>query len=397
MSPAAAGTPKEVPVEQQSGASGAAQAQAARTILPGEPFEPPTASQVPAPRAEAASAPAETTAFAPAEAPLAPPAWGAQQYQPMAAPQGAPLYQAAPATYVEPQLAGGDFDTLHDFASLPVAPQFGAVPAVPAEAFSPAAFPPPPAEAPTFAPAPAAFAPAQPVAGFPPPVFAPAVDDSLPPLPPAQDDEGLFAEPEKGKKDRKPVDKRLLAGALVVVLAGGGYFGYTQLSKKSSSDNATGPVAPVTAPVKHYAFPSNVAGLKLQPSNPTLLKGVRAEVAKWSAPLAKTMNLAVFNPGTPAIAATVFHPAPAQLAAKYASLLRFVATPDKGNVEVPSHVAVPGAAGGQMTCGGQSGPDAASWCVWKGTNTIGVFSVDGSPKTQITEILTREMRAFAEH
>ena len=37
------GTPKEVAVEQQSGASGAAQAQAARTILPGEPFEPPAA------------------------------------------------------------------------------------------------------------------------------------------------------------------------------------------------------------------------------------------------------------------------------------------------------------------------------------------------------------------
>jgi hypothetical protein len=383
-------------VEQQSGASGAAQAQAARTILPGEPFEPPTATQVPAPRAEAAPA-AETTAFAPAEAPLAPPAWGAQQYQPMAAPQGAPLYQAAPAAYVEPQPAGGDFGALHDFASLPVAPQFGAVPAVPVEAFSPAAFPPPPAEAPTFAPAPAAFAPAQPVAGFPPPVFAPAVDDSLPPLPPAQGDEGLFAEPEKDKKDRKPLDKRLLAGALVVVLAGGGYFGYTQLSKKSSSDNATGPVAPVTAPVKHYAFPSNVAGFKLQLSNAADLKGAKADFAKWSVPLSKTMNLARFSSGSPVIAAAVFHPAPAQLASQYASLVRFIATPDKGNVEVPSHAAIPGAAGGQMTCGGESGADAGSWCVWKGTNTIGVFAVEGSPKTQITEILTREMRAAAEH
>jgi hypothetical protein len=388
-------------VEQQSGASGSAQAQAARTILPGEPFEPPAASQVPAPRDEApAYAAPEGPAFAPAEPALAPPAWGSQHYEPMPAPDGAPLYQAAPATYVAPQPAGGDFDTLHDFASLPVAPQFGA-PAPATEAFSPAAFPPPPAEAPAFAPAqvPAAFAPAQPVPGsYPPPVFAPAADDSLPPLPPAQEDEGLFAEPEKkAKKERKPVDKRLLAGALVVVLAGGGYFGYTQLSKKSSNDNANAPVAPVTAPAPHYNFPSNVAGLKLQPTDPALLKGVRAEVSKWNAPLAKTMNLAVFNPGTPAIVASVFHPAPGKLAAQYASLVRFVATPEKGNVEVPSHVAVPGAAGGQMTCGGESGADGGSWCVWKGTNTIGVFSVEGSPKTQITEILTREMRAFAEH
>ena len=99
----------------------------------------------------------------------------------------------------------------------------------------------------------------------------------------------------------------------------------------------------------------------------------------------------------PHIVAMVFHPAPPSSPRDYASLVRFIATPDKGNVEVPSHVAVPGAAGGQMTCGGESGRDAASWCVWQGTNTIGVLQIEGSPKTQITEILTREMRAYAEH
>jgi hypothetical protein len=384
-------------VEQQSGASGAAQTQAARTILPGEPFEPPAASQVPAPRDEA---PAEVPAYAAADTPLAPPAWGTPQFQPMAAPEGAPVYQAAPSAYVDPQPAGGDFNTLHDFASLPVAPQFGAVPAVPVEAFSPASFPPPPAEAPAFAPAaPAAFAPAEQPAGFPPPVFAPAVDDALPPLPPVQEDEGFFAEPEKSKKERKPLDKRLLAGALVVVLAGGGYFGYTQLSKKSSNDNATGPVAPVTAPVAKYNFPSNVSGLKLQPaaSSATIRANVLAEAKTWNPAAAKTMSFASYSAGTPAILAFTFHPAASKLAADYASLVKFSAKPDPGNVAAAAHASAPGAAGGQMVCGGESGPDAQSWCVFRGTSTIGVMVVSGSPKTQITEILTRELRAFAEH
>ena len=110
-------------------------------------------------------------------------------------------------------------------------------------------------------------------------------------------------------------------------------------SKKSSSTTSNGPVVPLTAHVAKYAFPSNVAGLKLQPSNPTLLKDARAEVSEWNAPLAKTMNLAIFSAGHPVIAAEVFHPAPSQLAAQYASLVRFVATPGKGDVAVAPHVA----------------------------------------------------------
>ena len=38
----------------------------------------------------------------------------------MAAPESAPVYEAAPGAYAQP--AGGDFNTLHDFASLPVCP-----------------------------------------------------------------------------------------------------------------------------------------------------------------------------------------------------------------------------------------------------------------------------------
>ena len=386
-------------MEQQSGASGAAQA--ARTILPGEPFEPPAASAVPAPRDEAPQfATPEAPAFTPAAPPMAPPAWGTQLYQPMPAPDVAPIYQPGPAPQAEPQPVGGDFDSLHDFASLPVAPQFGA-PAPATEAFSPGVYPPPPAEAPTFAPAPPAAAfDAAPPAGFPPPVFAPAPEDALPPLPPAQDDEGLFAEPEKkAKKDRKPVDKRLLAGALVVVLAGGGYFGYTQLSKKSSTDNATAPVAPVTAPVAKYNFPSNVAGFKLQPaaSSATLRANALADAKKWNPALAKTMSFASYSAGSPSIVAISFHPPASQSVTDFASLVKYTMTPDTGSVTTGVHLAVPGAAGGQMTCGGERGKSVASWCVWRGTSSIGVVQITGSSSTGITEIVTRELRAYAEH
>ncbi len=220
----------------------------------------------------------------------------------------------------------------------------------------------------------------------------------LPPLPPVQDDEGLLGEPES-KRSRRSPDKRLLAVALVAVLAGGGYFGYTQLTKKSSTTTANTPVTPVTTTAPKYDFPSNIAGLKLQSaaSTASLRASVLAEAKTWNAAAARTLSVASYSAGQPAIVAISFHPAAAQLASDYASLVRFTAAPDTGNVASPSHAAVPGAAGGQMTCGGQSGPDASSWCVWRGTTTIGVMQVSGSPKTQITEILTRELRAYAEH
>lgn len=367
-------------MEQQYGAPGAAQAQAARTVLPGEPFDPPQAAQVPGPRVEQA----------PVAQPPAPPAWN---YEPMPTPQGAPVYESAAAAYVDPQQFGdGDFNSLHDFATLPVAPQFGA-PSPATQAFAPAAYPPSaPAEAPAWQPA------AQPQAAFPPPVFAPGDYTKLPPLPPVQDDEGLLAKPGKRRTGRKAPDKRLLAVALVAVLAGGGYFGYTQLSKKSST-TANTPVAPVTTPVARYDFPPNIAGLLLQPaaSSAALRANVLAEAKTWNPTAAKTMSFASYASGRPGIVAFAVHPGAAQLAADFTSLVAFSAKPDTGNVAVAPHVAQTGAAGGQMTCGGESGPNVQSWCVWRGTNSIGVLAVAGSPKTQITEILTRELRAYAEH
>jgi hypothetical protein len=304
---------------------------------------------------------------------------------------------AAPVGGFAPADSVGDVESLHEFASLPVAPQFDA-PAPTTQAFAPAAFAPPADTQPVFSPMqPEAFAAPQPEAAYPPPVFAPA-EDQLPPLPPAQDDEGLLAEPSK-KKERKGVDKRLLAGALVVVVAGGGYFGYTQLTKKSSSTTANTPIVPVTAPVVHYDFPSNVAGLKLQSaaSSASMRGVVLGQVKAFNPALAKSLSFASYSAGQPSIIVMAFHPGAAKLATDYSALVKYSATPDAGNVATAPHAATPGAAGGQMTCGGESGSQPYSWCVWQGTSTVGVMQISGSPKSQITEILTREMRAYAEH
>jgi hypothetical protein len=378
-------------VEQQSGAPGAAQAQAARTVLPGEPFDPPQASAVPAPRP--AEQPAEVAAT-----PGLPPAW---KYEPMPAPQGAPVYESAPAAYADPQqLGGGDFNSLHDFATLPVAPQFAA-PAP--EAFAPAAYPPPPTE--TFGAAPAWQPAAQPEAAFPPPVFAPADPSTLPPLPPVQDDEGFLAEPGKRRSDRKGPDKRLLAVALVAVLAGGGYFGYTQMSKKSdNTSNAavpkvTRPVVPVTPAGTPTAFPAHLAGFALQTGPAAQLQSsqLKAFAVKAYPTFGKTVSIASYSAGSPAIVAMTFNPGTAGLATTYSTVLANVRKPATGNVVGAFTAVAPGAAGGTMTCGGQRGASPISYCVWEGKTTVGLMYMTGSPKSQITEILTRELRAYAEH
>ena len=50
-----------------------------------------------------------------------------------------------------------------------------------------------------------------------------------------------------------------------------------------------------------------------------------------------------------------------------------------------------------MTCGGQRGASPIGYCVWKGTRTVGELYVTGNAATSIPQILTRELRAYAEH
>ena len=432
-------------MEQENGAHGLVATQSARNVLPGEPFDPPMHSQVPGPRPAPVQQPPQQfqqppqqfqpdLMAPPAAETLPPPLWN---YGPagetFAAPTGAPVVPAG---------ASVDFESLHDFASLPAAQPYEpqafeqqphALRAPAPESYVPQSYAPqsyaPQSYAPqSYAPqAPAGYgAPAAPQGwpapqstqapeGFGPPQHA-DLSTTLPPLPPAPAGEEAAAEGGRRRKARgkkasgakasggKAPDKRLLALALVVVLAGGGYFGYTQLTKKSDSTTATAtvPTVPKVAPTvtaTPYGFPTHVAGFALHTGSAASLQNrqLRAFAIKAYPTFGKTVSVASYSAGSPAVVAMSFHPAAGSLSTTYSTVLANVRKPATGNVVGAFTAVPPGAAGGKMTCGGQRGASPISYCVWQGKSSVGLMYVTGSPKSQITEILTREIRAYAEH
>ncbi len=401
-------------MDQENGAPGVVATHSARNVLPGEPFDPPLNGQVPGPRPAPQGAPPVQQVPGPAQPfgeELPPPLWNyAPAAEPFAAPVGAPL---APAQ------SPADFETLQDYASLPAARPFGA-PAEPQYApQAPQSYAPQSYAPQSYAPqdgAPASYATPTAPATWPVPAqmpspegFAPAphpdMSSVLTGLPLAPIDEQPPAEGRRRSKSRsgRSPDKRLLAVALVAVLAGGGYFGYTQLSKKS--DTTTPAVAAPTTPVvpavtvTPYAFPIHVAGFALRTGSAANLQNrqLKAFAIKAYPAFSKTVSVASYSAGTPAIVAMSFQPKAARLPGTYATVLSNVRKPAAGNVVGAFTAVPPGAAGGKLTCGGQRGASPISYCVWQGKKTVGLMYVTGSPKSQITEILTREMRAYAEH
>ncbi len=438
-------------MEQQYSEPGAAMAQAARTVLPGEPFEAPMSSQVPAPREDEVPVHFLQPAGQPQE--MAAPAWNYDSAAP-AAPAGYPAPDAA-GQYVPAAMAGANaFETLQDYASLPTAGEYPPPAAAQAVApvFAPAGYPQqqpqyPQQQVPQYPqqgqpvqqwPTAAAI-PGQaygaPYPGMPADqqmAPAPMQTQTLPPLAtaPLQEEKAKRKSFQFGSRNKAPKspsepkapkdpkaakvgigaaasgkkapDKRLIAAGLVAVLGAGGYFGYTTFVKKSDSTTtpaATTPVVPAAVTPPAYAFPTNLAGFTLQktPAATKMAAAALASAKKISPQLAKTMTFASYSAGLPSIVSLSFHPVASQLAADYYALLKFTAAPSKGDVAYAAHSAVPGAAGGVVACGGEAGAHASSYCVWRGATTVGVMQVSGSPKSQITEILTRELRAYAEH
>jgi hypothetical protein len=382
-------------VDQENGAPASAVTQAARTVLPGEPFDPPASAQVPGPRQDeqlAVPPPVPHWNYPPPEQ-----AYGAPAYQdaPVAGMQFVDQGQLPPPAYqVDAPAEAGDFSSLHEYASLPAAQQQ-----------APQGFPPP---APGFAPA--DYPQNAPESTWPPAApltqqFAPGQNQipqqhaPLPPLPPPPLEEDPNADSGHRRTGRRSIDKRLLAVIGVVVVAGGGYLAYSHFGKSSSSGAST-PIAPAVVPAApKYDFPANAAGFKLQPAASSAQERAAslAELKQFSPVAATSMSFASYSAGHPEIIALTFRTNAATIATTYTKFVKFVAKPDKGNVAVRPHSAVPGAAGGTMICGGQSGADTQSWCVWHDKNTIGLTVIEGTPKTQINEIVTREMRAYAEH
>lgn len=380
-------------MDQENGAPASAVTQAARTVLPGEPFDPPTSAQVPGPRQDERQPvppPVPHWNYPPPEQ-----AYGAPAYQdaPVAGMQFVDQTQVAPPAYqVDAPAEAGDFSSLHEYASLPAAQQAPQGFPPPAQGFVPADYPQSPPEStwPPAAPLNQHYAPGQ----------IPQQNAPLPPLPPPPLEGDPTADSGRRRTGRRGIDKRLVAVIGVVVVAGGGYLAYSHFSKSSSNSSASAPIVPATVPAApKYHFPANAAGFKLQPAASSAHERAAslAELKKFSPVAATSMSFASYSAGHPEIIALTFRTPAATISTTYTKFVAFVAKPDKGNVAVRPHSAIPGAAGGAMICGGQSGNNTQSWCVWHNNNTVGLTVIEGTPKTQINEIVTREMRAFAEH
>jgi hypothetical protein len=436
-------------VEHEYGEPNAATSLAARTVLPGEPFEAPVVSAVPAPR----DVPAEQEMLAPPQWNFGPPAEGEfasppppRSFEPATYD---PTYGAvvdphhAPAQAFTPTYATADsltapeqFQSLHEFGALPVThdyePAAPSGPAYPAPAgydFSaPPAYPAP--QAPAY-PSPAGDLPAYPAAAsWPAPAqeptaqhsggpFVPAQAILAPPMPPVDGHStGEDADGGRPKSGRRP-NTALLALAAVVVLGGGGYFGYTQLTKSDSTDNststpvtsvapktpvgskaATTPAAVTPAAPAAYSYPSRIAGFSLRSGpNAAALQRQITTFSKGAYP-AYMGSPAIASYGTPASASVVaitFHPTAGKLPAAFATMLAGVHKPATGNI-VGAFAAVPtGAAGGSMTCGSQSGASPITYCVWRGKSDVGMVYMKGRTDVPINQAVTRELRAYAEH
>ena len=112
------------------------------------------------------------------------------------------------------------------------------------------------------------------------------------------------------------------------------------------------------------------------------------------------MTFASYSAGQPAIyAMTSSRRGQSQLAAYYAALVQQSAAPDAGNVDRRLRTcAVPGAAGGTDDLRRRERHLRLLVVrLARHDHRRRQLTVTGSPKTQITEIITREMRAYAEH
>ena len=438
-------------MEQEYSEQSSATSLAARTVLPGEPFDGPATPAVPGPRdtaAEQQEVPATEAAsqwnFGPQgqngyAGPPAPRSFDPATYDPtygaVVDPHHAPAATFTP-TYAtaESLTAPEQYENLHEFGALPVTqgfePSAPLAPAYPApvgyDAGAPPAYPAP--EAPAY-PSPSGDLPAYPAAAsWPSPVhqpsnlhqatapFAPEQGLLAPPAPPVEEppiDEG--AEHEYREPGRRP-STALLALAAVVILGAGGYFGYTQLTKSDSSTNnsASTPVTSVAPKTPAgstpatatpgvtpgtYNYPSRIAGFRIRSgAEASALQRQITTFSKGAYPsYMGTPSIASYGaPAAPSIVAITFHPSAGKLPAGFATMLAGVQKPAAGNT-VGTFASVPsGAAGGLMTCGSQTGASPISFCVWEGRSSAGFVYMPGLADVPTNQAVTREMRAYAE-
>lgn len=189
----------------------------------------------------------------------------------------------------------------------------------------------------------------------------------------------------------------LVAGGAIVLLAAGGFFGWTQLN--SSTSPAVSPAAGAGAGTLRFSSPANVAGLAAQSPAAAAATGksVTASLARRAPGTPAPAKVLAFGSGSgSSIDVAVYRHAP-RSASTAAGLVKGLSRPLAGDRAVAARATPAGAAGGQMTCGAESGKAAGSWCVWTGTSTTGVTQAPGSTDISALAAQTRELRAYAEH
>jgi len=187
-----------------------------------------------------------------------------------------------------------------------------------------------------------------------------------------------------------------MAGGAAVLLAGGGLFAYTQLGGSSSSTPVSTPV--IGAGALRFASPTNVAGLPAESAAAAAATrtSVTAALARRAPGTPAPAKVLAFGTGASAVDVAVYRGG-AKTSGTGSSLIRGLSQPRPGDRAIAARVVPAGAAGGQTTCGGESGKTAGSWCVWTGTTTTGVTQAPGSTDVSGLAAKTRELRAYAEH
>ena len=376
-------------MDQQNGAPASAVTQAARTVLPGEPFDPPTSAQVPGPRQDERQ-------------PVPPPVphWN---YPPPEQAYGAPAYQDAPIAGMQfvdrapaaARLPGGcrrpspatspHCTNTHPAGSAatgnatrPVRRRVSRRPRrasrlrntrrarlnQPGRRRGPRRLPPP--QQGQYAPG-----------------MIPQQDPLLPPLPPPPLDDDPNADGGHRRSGRRSIDKRAARRGRRRRgrrrrLPGLQPLRQVQLEHRvnpdRSGDRARG--AQIRLPGQRCRIQAAAGRFSAQ-RRPASLTELKIQfVAAAAASLVSCRQLQPRAPGD------LRHDVPPGPASSHdlQSSWRLSAKPGQGQRRGRLPQRRPGAAGGTMICGGRAVPNA-SWCVWHNTTTVGITVIEGSPKT----------------
>ena len=190
----------------------------------------------------------------------------------------------------------------------------------------------------------------------------------------------------------------VVAGGAAALLAGGGLLAYTQLHG-SSTPAVVPPAAGSRLVAPAFALPTNVGGLPVQPaaSSAATRTSVTAALARRAPGTPAPTKVAAFGSGPGSSLDVAVYRAGTRGAATADSLVKGLSKPRSGDRGIGARVVPAGAAGGRMTCGGESGKGAATWCVWTSASSVGVTQAPGSTDVSALAASTRELRAFAAH